>query len=127
MDKDSYVEFEIGEEGTTNNKIELQATVTEDGIVVERINLLSSRTSLGDVNVYPNPVSDFVTISLKSDLTGHSVSIVNAEGKKLYVSQYEGKELIWNAQNVPGGIYYLTIIDDKNRNRMITKKIVVQH
>ena len=127
MDKDSYVEFEIGEEGTTNNKIELQATVTEDGIVVERINLLSTRTSLVDVNVYPNPVSDYVTISLKSDLTGHSVSIINAAGDKLYNAEYDGKDLIWNAQNVASGIYYLRVIDEKNHNRLITKKIIVQN
>ncbi|HCX25028.1 MAG TPA: hypothetical protein DHN29_24155, partial [Cytophagales bacterium] len=128
MDEDSYVEFEIGEEGSTSNSIELQATVTEDGIFVERINLLSASWSTIDVSIYPNPATDYVSIDLAKELKGHLIRIVDVKGREYLRKIYDGESVIkWETVLIPDGMYFLNIVDLDAHQRTLTRKIVVRH
>lgn len=58
-----------------------------------------------DVNIYPNPTSDFVNIRSKSDVA--SISLFSIDGKKL--SENHGENRI-NISNYTTGIYFLNIV-----------------
>ncbi|UTX50417.1 peptide-N-glycosidase F-related protein [Chryseobacterium sp. MA9] len=58
-----------------------------------------------DVNIYPNPTSDFVHIRSKTDVT--SISLFNAEGRKLTETYKENKI---NLSSCSTGIYFLNIV-----------------
>ncbi|MFS4431046.1 peptide-N-glycosidase F-related protein [Chryseobacterium sp. S90] len=58
-----------------------------------------------DVNIYPNPTSDFVHIQSKTDVT--SISLFNAEGRKLIETYNENKI---DLSPYSTGIYFLNIV-----------------
>ena len=129
MDPDSYVEFEIGEAGTTNNTIVLQATVTEDGIFVERTNLLAIGWK-PEVFAYPNPASERMVFELPDLLDGHLIRVLDLNGRELYRTTYssENNEPIeWDCSEVRNGVYFLNVVDITHRNRVISTKLVVKH
>jgi len=58
-----------------------------------------------DVNIYPNPTSDFVHIKSKTDVT--SISVFNAEGRKLTETYKENRI---DLSSYSTGIYFLNIV-----------------
>ena len=58
-----------------------------------------------DVNIYPNPTSDFIHIKSKTDVT--SISLFNAEGRKLIETYNENKV---DLSPYSTGIYFLNIV-----------------
>ncbi|MBP7508562.1 MAG: T9SS type A sorting domain-containing protein [Prolixibacteraceae bacterium] len=74
----------------------------------------------GGVNVYPNPVSDFVTIENIKD--GSSIDLYNYEGKKVKsLNLYEGSK--FSMSEFSTGIYFLRISNkDKAEMFKVIKK-----
>jgi len=58
-----------------------------------------------DVNIYPNPTSDFVHIQSKTDVT--SISLFNVEGRKLIETYNENKV---DLSPYSTGVYFLNIV-----------------
>jgi hypothetical protein len=71
------------------------------------------------VSVYPNPVSDNVTISFSVPLDGEvSVSLLNSQGKLMKTDIMEENiiEKQLNLQDFPPGVYFLRLIKGKLSN-----------
>lgn len=81
---------------------------------------LDKLSSTSDILVYPNPTSDFVTIS--GLLIGESIKVLDITGKEVYSSISTDKENKINTQYFIEGIYFLHI--EKN-GKLTTKKLVV--
>ena len=77
-----------------------------------------SDNSIVDINVYPNPTSGYLNISVTEDLELKEVVVYNTLGQK--VSQTKGTAQI-NVSHIPSGIYYLSISTDQ---RTVTKTMV---
>ena len=88
------------------------AVISSVVVTVEGTEAISSINSI-NVNMYPNPVSNILTV----DLAGHScnkVALLNANGKIVYVQaniQSEEKLEI-DVQHLPTGIYFIILEDD---------------
>lgn len=77
-----------------------------------------------NVNVYPNPANDNMTISLNQNSNTHfEVSIINASGSEVYHSSTKESVNIATI-NWATGIYNLIIY---NKNEMFTKTIIINH
>lgn len=115
MDENSFVEFEF-EEGVENNKLILQATITETGIVVEKIDQLGFyRKYFRDLSVYPNPANDYLRITydkLMSETV--TVRLVDLEGnvlKEQEVRKGYDQSFDFDVREYKQGVYILNFID----------------
>ena len=79
-------------------------------------NGFSEQTNPGDiVSVYPNPVSDF--LSVKNFSNNHmitKVAIYDFLGKLVFELPVKNNEVQINVKNLPSGLYMLEIADDKS-------------
>ncbi len=115
MDPDSFVEFEIDAEGGVGG-YELEALITEDGIVVE--NVLGIRSDyFKDLSVYPVPAHDELTISykrlLKEDI---QIRLTDLNGKTVIKRGLEvgvNKTLNLDVSSLQGGVYLLQVFNDR--------------
>ena len=133
MDEDSYVEFTIGEGGIEEEELILQATVTEDGIVVEKIERLGFyRKYFQDLSVYPNPADSYVRISYgKLMSAGVTVRLIDLQGnviREQQIAKGNDQELDMDVSGISGGIYILNFVDSsKGSENITTFKVIVNH
>jgi hypothetical protein len=81
-----------------------------------------------DMNVYPNPASDVVNVSVSLPSTSKYVSyhVINAVGKFVATETHtnvQNDKYTLDTHNLPAGSYYVTVLADNNVIR--TKKFVV--
>lgn len=96
---------------TLNNCDDTSNTISYNSVGI-------SEFSNGDINVYPNPVTDVLTITTNNAIS--SVVVFDIKGKKLQ------KEVISNKVNLsslPKGIYFIEI---KSGESIIRKRIIKQ-
>ncbi len=91
-------------------------------------NFVSSNEKL-DVEIYPNPAKDIVTIVLESNGNKLSqINLYNIQGQVIYSKEYainEGQNNIpIELHAIPNGVYYLLVSSNGKKDR---KKIVVSH
>ena len=84
------------------------------------VSIGESALSTTSIEVYPNPVSDRLTINAK-DL--RQVSLTTLTGTKVYESIVHGDSMIINMEHLPQGLYLLSILTD---NGTRTIKVVKQ-
>ena len=70
--------------------------------------------------VFPNPTSDFITIS--GDLKNTIISLCNSKGQIILSKQVHASSAILNVQHLTQGTYYLQI---NNENKIESKKVIV--
>lgn len=133
MDSSSFVEFEIGADGKEQNTFKLEALITEDGIVVEKIEELGFvRKYFKDLETYPNPANDYLTVSyaklLAKDVLMRVVDLQGRTVKQLYLESGYNKEVELDVSDIPDGIYLLNFVDTaETKKTVITKRIIVRH
>lgn len=121
MDESSFVQFEVGEEGTSDSELVLAATVTESGIAVEKV-LGLSNASLG-INVYPNPTSKYLTFSLGETKTNSiNYQLVDLNGKIILEGAVK-KDNKLNVQGIEKGVYLLKVFNGVNKKDVF--KVVI--
>ncbi len=133
MDPDSFVEFEVGEGGLENNTLELEATVGEDGIAVELIEELGFyRHYFKDLELYPNPVDEELTISYSKLLSKEvRVQLLSLQGRLIReerVGHGYNRRMVLDTRDVENGIYLVRFIDPtrKEGKNIVTYKIIVR-
>ena len=72
------------------------------------------------LTVYPNPASDYVTIS--HDMPIQRVEIRNAEGRVVYLENINNQDITIQTSHYPAGIYLMSI---HTQSGVITRKLVV--
>jgi hypothetical protein len=76
-------------------------------------------SDLVKIKVFPNPASDAINIQFDSPVNDEIiVDILDTQGRLLKSDKIEPASLEKqiNLQDLPGGIYYFRLSDDKNRN-----------
>jgi hypothetical protein len=65
------------------------------------------------LNIYPNPSSGAFTIET-SEISGHDqLSILNSGGTNLFTCQITGPKTQIDVTNLPGGVYFVRLTNDK--------------
>lgn len=86
-------------------------------LVVTEILAINEVSFLNEIKIFPNPVSQNLTISISEMLAYNSASIYSIEGKKLM----ETDEKTIDVSSLKSGVYFITI---ETTQGTITKKIV---
>ena len=95
---------------------DITATFTEEGTVN------TNETDLKEaVSIYPNPASEFISISLKNASSG-TATILNSSGKAVMNKVLNSAESILNISNLNAGLYLINIDDGKKHS---TKKVII--
>ncbi|PIZ06982.1 MAG: hypothetical protein COY56_11410, partial [Flavobacteriaceae bacterium CG_4_10_14_0_8_um_filter_34_31] len=90
-------------------------------------NILSTENYLLETNVtvYPNPATDFVTISIKDRNKNHTISIFDPLGREVLKKEIvSGKQdLKLSVEQFTTGTYFVKI---SSENASITKKLIIK-
>ena len=80
------------------------------------------------VSIYPNPASDNIFISLKTELKNPRVEIYNVAGERIYSDALTSRQKSVNIRTYAAGIYFvkITSTDENAGVKVLTKKIVVE-
>lgn len=73
--------------------------------------------------IYPNPVSNWLTVDLKNELLS-SIRITDTSGKQVYRSDKEKGQVTLNASGWIDGLYIIVV---ENKEGIETFKFIVQH
>jgi hypothetical protein len=124
-ENDSNVQFMI--------EVEAGTTGTGNPVYIDDINISMYNTSVSaidksiDLNVFPNPANDHLTIQYQNTSGNTEVWLENIEGKKVaQISESNSQtgviSIDWTKdQNLANGIYFLRIKAD---NGYISKKVI---
>ena len=77
------------------------------------------------LQVYPNPVTSYLTISLRN-LKKYTLNIINPEGKICFQTTSFATRLQLDVQNLSAGIYFI-VARDENRNFIVKKFIKIEN
>lgn len=80
-------------------------------------NIIKSSSEEIAINLYPNPSSGIINISLKGENRGYkSIRVIDVNGKIVLQSKIEanGQQQILNLSNKPKGVYIIHIIDSES-------------
>ncbi len=129
MDPDSYVEFQVGPEGSSNGVVELKAEITETGIAVIRTNpLYYPKAQLEQFSVYPNPAIDRVNLRIGDEFEKLAVYFSDMNGKVIEIrEQLVADEVSFEASDLPTGMYYLRIVTKDKPSEYVTYKFYIRH
>lgn len=80
-----------------------------------------------NISIFPNPTADFITINIGNYLgAGYTLEITNILGATVYSTLLNQKQSTFDLSSYcPQGIYFVNVIDEQ-KNRMVTKKLIVQ-
>jgi len=76
-----------------------------------------------DVNVYPNPAIDYITVTVENGSRVGTISIYNMIGSLVKVEEINGNEKEVDISDLPAGSYIISVEDEKES---ITKQIIKQ-
>ena len=90
-------------------------------------NTLSLITQIDNslINLYPNPTSDFVTISLDNKSKGQ-VIVLDLLGKVVLNKQFNSNQIQLSLKSIESKGTYLVKIIDSNGNVIANKKLIYQ-
>lgn len=115
----ALVDFYNGDTGTLNSwSIELCSTTTTS--------LSVDAFSINNLSVYPNPNNGEFNIKFNAVSSNVAVSVFDVRGRSVYNKTYTNNSTFneaINLGNVQSGLYLLNV---KDGNKTITKKIIVQ-
>jgi hypothetical protein len=99
-------------------------------IIKEFRNLAYTNTSVlnhapaQNIVVYPNPVSNELTLNFSDSFIGSKVEIINFNGQLVNETQVVSSNMKWNAEQWAAGNYFVRCASSKGT---ITKTFVVSH
>jgi hypothetical protein len=112
VDLSSPVNYKVvAEDGTTKQKWTVTAKLVVDDAIASVKKL--------DVNVYPNPASNYIVVENAESAT---VSIYNVVGRLVKTVQSTDSELTIDLSNLTRGTYLINI---QKGNQMVTKKVSI--
>ncbi len=122
LDESSFVEFEIGEAGVSDDTFVLAAIVTETGIVIDLILGVTSEF-FTDFVVYPNPTINVLNIEY-SEIKSESIELelVDINGRVLLNKKSlinEGKNFQIDLSSYSSGQYLLRFMDPESKTKNV--------
>lgn len=88
--------------------------------VLVGVALGAQSNSKPDLSVFPNPVTEYISVQDKNDVVGF-LSVYNLVGKKVKEFEFVKGEQ-YNIADLPKGMYLVQILD-RNKHSLTTQKI----
>jgi hypothetical protein len=104
--------------------------VNDDGTAIASAVTITAAKVTKDrsVKISPNPASIILRVELSGYTGNVTMQLVNPQGIVLIQEKIETTDAKyirqWNVGNLPGGIYFLAVVDEK-RNRQ-TEKVIIE-
>lgn len=81
------------------------------------------------INIFPNPVKDYLNVSFDLEQYNKEIklTLTDVQGRELLTDNLKNihqKNIQYNVQNIPTGIYFLTIITE---NGLLTKEVLIRN
>jgi hypothetical protein len=73
------------------------------------------------VKIFPNPVNEYLSVSIKTPMKDGTLEIMDAHGKRLFTTRIGQGETTFAIQDIPVGLYFITI---RYANSMFTRKML---
>lgn len=87
---------------------------------------INENASFTNINLYPNPVKNFVTVELGELYTKGSVELINSVGSVMQrINLINQDKITLNMEGLANGIYFVQV-KSFDKNRMITEKVIKQ-
>ena len=131
LDPDAEVQFEVGEQGISDTEFSLSAFASEGGVEIEIERILSIiLTYFKDLEVYPNPLSDKLSIRYRHLKSANvTAEIVDLSGQTKWSKDlqngYDG-DLTIDVSDYAEGIYVLRFYDRNSRNENVVSYRIVK-
>lgn len=127
IDQSSFVQFDVGEAGVTDDSFVLAAVVSENGIVVELV-LGITKDFFTDFHIYPNPTTDIIHIDYDKIVSEKVImDLVDMNGKTIMTKELkkgrDGKLEI-NLVDYQKGQYFLRFFDPIKDRTALTFRIL---
>ncbi|WP_149244300.1 LamG-like jellyroll fold domain-containing protein [Dyadobacter sp. 32] len=78
--------------------------------------LTLSRDGKGGINLFPNPVTDLLNLSLDSDLINSEAKLYDTGGRLLQTIKIASSEQLLNVKKLPTGIYIIKFRDGSSKS-----------
>ena len=85
----------------------------------------NNHQSVMDVLVYPNPSSGIVTIYL-TKISDYKITLLDISGKQMLQSKIVSDMIKINTTDIPAGLYFIEVVDNKTAEKKISKLILVK-
>jgi hypothetical protein len=129
LDESSFVQFDIGEAGVSDDEFVLAAFVTETGITVELVLGLTSEF-FTDFSIYPNPTARIINVEYDKILSEElSMQLFDMNGKALQsriLKKGRNGKVEVNLDGYPQGQYLLKFFDRKKNKTALTFRVIKQ-
>ena len=96
-----------------------QDIITYESRLGNSLGMPKSDFALKNIKINPNPVGDFLNISMEAHLTAKSIVITDTTGKEIL--KFSGNETSRSVAQLPKGLYFISIITE---NRHLTSKFI---
>lgn len=109
---------------TGNNSYDYTDATVYKGILYYRLKMIDidgtfaysrivslSRDGKGNINLYPNPVSDHLTLSLDNSLINSEAKLYDTSGQLLQTIKIASSEELINVKTLPTGVYIIKFKD----------------
>ncbi|MEP6467027.1 MAG: T9SS type A sorting domain-containing protein [Parafilimonas sp.] len=108
-----------------NNSTKRQIIINKIKHYISTHNNADAATFYKNINLYPNPVKDILTINGLDTKTNYTLSIINNKGNVVATKQVNNlSSYQFNVQNVSSGVYYVNVV--ANNKLIATLKFVKQ-
>ena len=94
----------------------------ESGLVLES----DLASNLSKATAFPNPISSGETLTIQSLPEEHVIQLFNLNGQLMRTIKDSGRQNSLYTNDLQSGIYVLTILDQKNPEKLETMRIIIQ-
>lgn len=130
MDTTSFVEFEVGADGVEKNTFTLEAVITDDGIVVSKIEELGFyRKYFKDLVLYPNPANEVLNIGYSKLMSESLVlKLMDLQGRTILeqkITEGYDQVIAIDVTRVKAGIYMACFVDTQQGGKTVSAQRVI--
>ena len=90
--------------------------------VTEATNIINIDNN--EVMLYPNPVSDELTLRIKNNSPDNYIILYNNQGKVIVKKKFIENELVLDIKNIPDGIYLISL---NNKNKEVFSRKIMKN
>ncbi len=129
LDESSFVEFDVGAAGVSDNSFVLAALVTETGITVELILGITSEF-FTEFNIYPNPTVDAIHIDYDKIISEKmTMELIDMNGKTILsreIKKSKNGSIQVDIKEYQNGQYLLRFTDTDKSRTALTFRVIKQ-
>jgi hypothetical protein len=93
--------------------------VVKFGMSEQLITSISSMTEFNSLFAYPNPATDFMTVSLTNGDQIDAIEIVDASGRVVQHLNVNGDIISVRLGELQAGIYFMKVVDDHSQSHVL--------